>query len=376
MERAGIKIDRDYTIKAKLHAEAESFKLRALFKDLTGKDFVDSNKVFSDIFSQFGVTPALTAKGNPSFDSKSLEGIDNPIARAIEEIRGVDKLISTYYSNFLRLADRNDFLHADIKQAGTESGRFSYREPNLQNLAKNQKGPYYTRKCFVPSDDKAFVMIDYQQQEFRMMIDYAGESKLIKEILDGKDVHQATADLIGISRDQSKTINFGLLYGMGTDKLALSLKVTPKEAREIKLEYFSKLPKVEQFIKTVTRTGKARGFIYNWYGRRNHIADPNFAYILPNHLIQGGCADVIKIAMNKIDDFLMENCLHTQMKIQVHDELVLEMPPSEFGAIQEIQKIMESTYTSRNGMVLTTSVEHSFKSWASVDKIKGVPCLN
>ena len=277
-------------------------------------------------------------------------------------------MVGTYYSSFLHLLGGDGRLRATINQAGTESGRFSYMNPNLQNIPKQDEDglEFYVRKCFIPAPGFTLYSIDYQQQEFRLMLDYAGDKKLIHAINNGADVHQATADLIGISRNQAKTINFGLLYGMGVEKLAKALGLTEKEARDIKLDYFGKLPLVERFIRSVTKTGEARGFIYNWMGRRCYIEKKEWAYILPNHLIQGSGADVIKDAMNSIDHFLKP--YESRMVLQVHDELVFEIKKGEEEIVEPIKKIMEDVYQPRNGMKLTCSTEFSTVSWGHPDK--------
>lgn len=372
MERQGICIDKAYTARALSHEMALVTNARREFESLTGVPYVDSNKVFAEIFTGMGLEYPKTEKGNPSFNAESLEAFDNPAARAIKTIRNHEKRAGTYYSSFL-YCEVDGKIHPDIRQAGTETGRFSYRDPNLQNVPKEEVAglDFYVRKCFVPSPGNYLVFADYSQQEFRIMLDFAGETKLIQQVNDGADVHTATADLLGISRTQAKTINFGLLYGMGQAKLAHALGVSVKEAKDIKLDYFGKLPRVERLIRSVIRTGETRGHIFNWFGRKCHIAQRDFAYILPNHLIQSSGADVIKLAMNRIDDFLKD--YKTTMLVQVHDEIILDVPPNEFHIIPEIKKIMENAYEPRNGMRLGCSVEHSAKSWGFEDRIEGLP---
>jgi len=189
----------------------------------------------------------------------------------------------------------------------------------------------------------------------------------------GADVHQATADLVGITRKLAKTLNFAVLYGSGADKMAAMLGISVSEARRLKAHYFANLPYVERFIFQVRNVGRSRGYVRNWYGRHCHIARPDWAYILPNHLIQGGCADVVKIAMNRCDDFLLEKKARSRMILQVHDEILFEVHKNEIDLVPELQKIMEDVYPGRNGMRLEGSVEWSAKSWSAKDKRKGLP---
>jgi DNA polymerase-1 len=204
-----------------------------------------------------------------------------------------------------------------------------------------------------------------------MFLDYAGEEKLISEINAGKDVHQATADEIGCTRTQAKTINFMLLYGGGGQKLADMLKISLMEAYTLRKKYFSRLPKVRHLINLVQSVGKHRGYIWNWLGRHYHISSPDYAYVLMNHLIQGGCADVVKIAMVQVHEFLKG--YKSRMLLQVHDELLFEIHESELYLVPRLKEIMESVYKPRNGLRLTCSVDHSWRSWGTRDKVKGLP---
>lgn len=368
MQRIGITLDTNYT---KLALEYESKKLEALLYkhiQLTGAPFSESPKDIAQSFTSQGIMFDRSEKNNPVLNKFALKHIEHPLPRLIEDIREAQKFIRTYYAAFLYY-QHDGILHPSFNQAGAVSGRMSMSGPSLHNIPKEEHGPYQIRRCFIPRPGYLFFMLDYDQQEFRMMLDYAGEEAVIEAINRGVDVHQATADLIGITRKQAKTINFGLLYGMGKDKLANDLGIPVQEALELKFKYFSKLPKVRAFIKQVQQRGTQRGYVFNWFGRRCHLDKPENAYRLPNHIIQGGCADVSKIAMNRCHAFLKD--YNSNLLLQVHDELVFEVHESEIHIVPELKKIMESVYPSRNGLPLTCSIEHSRTSWA--DKIKGMP---
>jgi len=197
------------------------------------------------------------------------------------------------------------------------------------------------------------------------MLDYAGEYKLIQEVNAGADVHQAMADMIGITRHQAKTLNFAILYGAGIDKIAGMLGITTREAYNLRNLYFGKLPRVQSFKERVIKTGEQRMFIFNCFGRRLRIAQRDWAYILPNHIIQGGCADVVKISMNAIDDRKYYETHDTHMLLQVHDELIFELPEHNLELLTDIQGIMEATYKPQNGMILATDA-----SWSPVSMAK------
>lgn len=378
MERRGVRIDKPFVAKALEYEMSLVHQGQKTFTDMTGEAFIDSGPLFKKVFDKVGEKYPLTEKGNPSFKAEVLEEMSSPIASVINNIRHHEKRGGTYYSSFLYYAGAGDIIHPNVKQGGTETGRVSYSDPNLQNVPKEDQPedletPYHVRESFIPRPGHFFYSVDYRQQEFRMMLDYAGEMRLIKEINEGADVHEATARLLGITRKQAKTINFGLLYGMGTEKLARALGITVRDARDLKALYFGGLPRVQKFIRDVIRAGESRGYIHNAYGRRNHIDRKEWAYILPNHLIQGCSADTIKIAQNRIDDLLIERKSPSAMLLQVHDELLIETPFGDERIIEPIRAIMESVYPSRNGMRLATSCEYALKSWGIRDKIEGTP---
>jgi DNA polymerase-1 len=379
MEQAGIKIDRRYTQEAMTFTMEKAKVAVKEFTDLTGVGYDDSAAVFKEAFKRAGIDLPLTKTGRPSTAKDVLDSLENPIADKIREIRTLEKLCSTYFSSFLHYADSDDLIHANIRQGGTETGRFSYSDPNLQNLPKEDEEddrdkPYHVRRCFVPRNaDRCFVPIDFKQQEFRMMLDYAGELELIDAVNQGQDVHDATAELMGVPRKFAKTLNFGLLYGMGAPKLAKNLKISLSDSYELRALYFSKMPRVQKLIRGVMNTGEKRGYIWNWFGFHNHLSSPEYAYVLPNHLIQGGCAQVIRIALVRLDEFIVNNKLSTDIVCQVHDEILFEVPRNELQYVPILQATMEGVYKGKNGMRLDCSVEHSWKSWGKFDQQKGCP---
>jgi DNA polymerase-1 len=235
---------------------------------------------------------------------------------------------------------------------------------------------FLVRRAIVPRPGMVFHMLDFEQMEYRLMLDYAarfaadreGVLSLIEKVLGGLDVHQATADVAGISRRDAKTVNFATLYGSGVANLAARLGRPEHEARAIRDSIFRAAPEIGVFIRRVTKTAEERGFIVNWYGRRCAFPDPRHAYRAPNYLIQGGCADVVKVAMNRIDDHLRG--YQTRLVLCIHDEICVEGPPEEAAVvIPEIKRIMEQAYPATH-VPLTCDVEHSHKSLA--DKEEGV----
>ena len=370
IEYRGVLIDRSYVGAAFLYEEAQKRKAIKDFEADTGRAFSNSSKLFAEIFTSRNEAFPSTLKGNPSFTGDFLDQTDTPTARLINKVRFHDKRISTYFKNFLYYVDKEDYLHPSMNQAGTVTGRFSYSNPNLQNVPKedqpeDQSSPSNIRRSFIAPDGHFILSIDYAAVEYRIMLDYAGEESLIRAVRDGVDVHQATAEMLGIPRKEAKTLNFGLLYGIGAAKLGKALNLSEQGAKDLRNTYFKRLPKVSQFLKEVKYKAEDRGYVVNPFGRRYYCSDYKYSYKIPNHLIQGTSADVIKKAMVDLHEFLLNK--KTRMVLQVHDELMFYMHKDEEDLIPGICSIMEQAYTPMSGLDLKVAVSKSDSSWSYWD---------
>lgn len=370
METRGVCIDEAY---CKERIEVESARSREAserFKNITGMELIDSNKSIAKAFEPFGFGVAKTEKGNPSFTDAIIKHIKHPAAEALRDYRTAHKLCNSYYRNLLYWAT-GGVVHPNIRQSGAATGRISITDPALQTIPKKEEGDdegSKVRRSFIPRPGFCFVEMDYKAMEFRMLVDYACEKELARNILNGMDPHQATADLVGVDRKTAKTISFGLLYGMGTVKLATDLGVELATAKAHKKKYFEALPLVRTFIDKVTHTARQRGFVRNWMGRRSHFPDPDFAYKAVNYVIQGGGADVVKLAMNRMRVFLQG--YKSKMLLQIHDAVLFEIHFSEMNIITKLKDIMETAYPHRI-LPMAVSVEYSFHSWG--DLLGGIP---
>ncbi len=361
MERLGVRVDKDYC-QAALDAEGKKIKAaEAEYLQLTDKVLVDSAKELTDAFRAFNIEPQRTAKANASFTDAYLQTLDHPLSTCIQMYRAACKRYE-YFNTFLWHSDSASILHANIRQSGTATGRMSMSTPSLQTLPKKETQEYPVRRAIIPREGFFFAFLDFDQMEYRLMLDYAGARGLIAKVKGGLDVHQATADEAGLTRDEAKTTNFAILYGSGVAKLAVNLKRTLAEAKQIKYAVLSAAPEVGDLIAKVIRTAKEREdhSICNWMGRRYRYPDLNFAYKAPNHLIQGGCADIMKKAMVEVAKFLAPH--RSKMLLQVHDELVIEVAYGEEHLIPELKSIVENAYTSKL-LPLTCGVEYGLKSW-------------
>lgn len=367
MEQTGVKINRKYCEGASQYELGRAHGFATRWRDMVGSDLVDSGEYLKPVFEGLGFHIPFTDKGEPNVDYNVISLIDHPLARLLEDYRDAEKRYVTFMG-ILYAADSADVVHTNFKQSGTVTGRMSSVEPNLQNLAAEDSSPLPIRRAFVPRPGFFFCSIDYKQMEFRLLLEYAQEMELINKIIAGHDPHQATADMTGLSRKAAKTLNFGLIYGMGVAKLAKAIGVTQAEAREFKQKYFDALPGVQRFLWQAQSRQARRGQSWNWFGRRFQLKERKFAYRAPNSIIQGGSADVCKIAMNRIHEALKGS--KSRMLLQVHDEILFEIAFDESGVIDKVLKIMETAYPHRN-IPLTCSVSYSLESFHDMIDIEG-----
>jgi DNA polymerase I-like protein with 3'-5' exonuclease and polymerase domains len=404
LEKRGVHIDVSFCEKKAAYHDSKYKLAEREFFDITGKKLVDSAKNLAPIFTQMGHVLPKTAKGADSITDQWLAHNNSRVAACIRSYREHAKLSNTYYKAFLWHRDKDNKVHASIRQGGTRTGRFSYGDPNLQNVPRRRASGAEVRKFLVPPKDHYLVSIDYDQQEYRLMLDYAGQNDVIESVLGGLDVHTATAELMGVERDPAKTLNFLLLYGGGVVKLATTLykltfdeetmwsvfwhwidmpekatkefseaqyaEIVPhlERADDLRELYFSKLPKVKEFTDQVKLAAKKNKRIITWTGRPIHFRNSKFSYKAPNALIQGGCSDIGKIALIELERFT--ESYKTKPILLVHDENLFAVPKDELAIVPELKNIMEKVYPPRR-MPLTCSVSWSDKSWG--DMIDGVP---
>lgn len=363
MEAKGVRIDWAYCKEAYAYERSMYLEAASKFYAFTdGIEFEDSAACYKQAFKKLGLTPGRTGLGRDSYSADNLP--DNDLTDIILQYRKHYKRAHTYFGNFLELADDNDIIHCSFNQAGTATGRLSSSHPNLQNVPKRGEdgSKYPVRKAFIPREGMHFYMVDWDQMEYRLLLDLADEREVIRKIKDeGLDVHTATAESMGVERDPAKTLNFMLLYGGGAAKLATALKTTVHQARNLKNKYFSTLRKVQRIVEAIKSVSKTRGYIVNYLGRRLNMT-PNGDYKMPNHFIQGSCGDIAKEAMNEIH----KNGVN--MLMTVHDEVILEMP--EDWNPTWIKKIMETTY-KENYLPLTAGVDHSPTDWFNKEPYHG-----
>ena len=363
MEKEGIKVDSSFLEQFLVEIKDTLLGLTKSIHELAGSEFnINSTKQLGVIlFETLGLPVGKKTKTGYSTDEKVLNGLNgkHDIIPKLLEYREVYKLYSTYIEPLLKLSkkDKNGRIHTSFVQTGTATGRLSSKNPNLQNIPARSKLGLKIREAFVAPEGKKLIGIDYSQIELRLLAHYSQDSVLVDAFMHDKDIHRQTAiALFGeeeadAKRGVAKTVNFGLLYGMGQKKLSDTLGITTKEAKEIIEKYFESFPTVRAYFRSIVDSSKEYGYVQTLLKRRRYFdyenATPMFraAYEREsvNSVFQGSAADLIKLSMNKIHKVINEERLNAKMLLQIHDELIFEVNAEEAEALGErFKEIMES----------------------------------
>jgi DNA polymerase I-like protein with 3'-5' exonuclease and polymerase domains len=380
MEQTGCLIDIEFCKKAIVYEEGRSISAALEFKHLTGEDYKASPLLFKRVFESekekwvYG-EETKTGQINPSFESDVLRTFTVPSAQAVLTLRD-SKAKRDFYEGFKYHADEQGRVHPSFNSHGTRHGRFSSSNPNFQNLKSDEEAAlteeFVVRRAIIPTPGFILCAIDFKAMEYYFMLEYACDKvdeliPLAKEVLEGKDVHQATAELANTTRSAAKTTNFLNLYGGGAKKLADGLKISIDEAYRIKKAINDAAPEVGGLIRSIIKTAETRGYIRNWLGRRCHFPNSEFAYTAPNYLIAGGCADVVKVGLNRLHEFLQDK--KSRLILTIHDENVFEVAEDEIEIIPELKRIMETSYPSK-WLPFVCSAYTSKKSLADLEEWK------
>lgn len=298
-----------------------------------------------------------TKSGQYSTGEEVLESLrhKHPIAGKILDHRGLKKLTGTYIEALPRLVNPDTgHLHTSFNQAVTATGRLSSSNPNLQNIPVRGDDGREIRKAFVAEPGCLFFSADYSQIELRIMAHLSGDEAMIQDFRDGRDIHAATAARIfrkpieDISRDErrkAKTANFGIIYGISAFGLAERMEVSRTEARELIDSYFATYPRIREYMEKSVADAREKGYIETQFGRRRYLPDINSRNAVVrgyaernavNAPIQGTAADIIKLAMIRIDRRFEQEGIRSKMILQVHDELNFSVLPEEEPSVRRI----------------------------------------
>ena len=329
---------------------------------------IDSPKQLSEVlFDKMGIEAKglkKTSSGYYSTSESVLQKLadENEIIKDILEYRTLAKLKSTYTDKLSEICDLGSRVHTSYHQAVTSTGRLSSSDPNLQNIPIRTKDGIVIREAFIAPQGKKLLAVDYSQIELRLMAHYSNDEIMVKSFNNNEDIHKRTAsEIFGVDiqnvdadmRRKAKTINFGLLYGMSAFGLSNQLSVTRAEADIFLESYFDRYSGVSAFMKNIVEDAKGKKYVETLHGRKIHV--PNIEssnYLMRqaseraaiNGPLQGSAADIIKIAMIKIAEWIEGNDQEIKMILQVHDELIFEVPDS-YGEenIEPIIKLMEQS---------------------------------
>jgi DNA polymerase-1 len=319
-----------------------------------------------------------TPTGEPSTDEDSLAelALDHPLPKLILEHRGLSKLKSTYTDKLPKSVNpRTGRVHTTYSQTTAVTGRLSSNDPNLQNIPIRTAAGRRIRECFIAPPGAKIVSADYSQVELRIMAHLSGDENLRRAFLRGDDVHRATAaEVFGLPLDKvtpderrvAKVINFGLIYGMSSFGVAQNLGIERATAQAYVESYFSRYPGVKRYMDGTRDKARAQGYVETVFGRRLWLPELKSGAPIRrqaaeraaiNAPMQGTAADLIKLAMIAVQKYLDEKRLATKLIMQVHDELVLEVPDAELDAVKaSVRDLMQSVATLEVPLVVDVGV--------------------
>jgi DNA polymerase-1 len=358
IERNGVLIDAALLDVQSGELGARIMELEQKAYELAGGPFnLGSPKQIGEIFFGKLQLPVIkkTPTGAPSTDEEVLQKLaeDYPLPKVLLEYRGISKLKSTYTDKLPKMVNRaTGRVHTNYAQAVAVTGRLSSNEPNLQNIPIRTSEGRRIREAFIAAPGNVIVSADYSQIELRIMAHISEDQAMLRAFAEGEDIHRATAaEIFGIApaevqgeqRRYAKVINFGLIYGMSAFGLASNLGVERAAAQSYIDKYFARFSGVKQYMDDTRMQAKARGYVETVFGRRlwlPEINSPNgprrqgAERAAINAPMQGTAADLIKLAMIAVQGWLEKDGLGTRMIMQVHDELVLEVPESELALVK------------------------------------------
>lgn len=389
MEERGIQVDQAAFAAFLDETQRELDRLTATIHHLAGRVFnIRSAQQLSDVLFTVLELPTAgkTRGGAVSTSQETLEKLHgkHPIIEAILEYRKLEKLRSTYLEPLPRLADAAGRLHTTFNQTATATGRLSSSNPNLQNIPIRGPQGLRMRACFIAPPGAALVCADYSQIELRVLAHLSGDPTLLEAFRNNEDIHSRTAGLLfdlpldqvtADMRRNAKTINFGLIYGMGAQKLAQELSLSLKEAKAFIERYFARLTRLKEFYDAIEEEARTHGYVATMSGRRRLTPDILSQNIqlrsqarrqAINTRIQGSAADIIKLAMLAVEQDPELRGLQARLLLQIHDELLLEAPESAAEAVgRRLAALMASVNPGREPLSVPLLVDWGIgPTWA------------
>ncbi len=387
MELTGIKLNTDELEPFSKELELELKKIKESIYKECGKEFnIDSTKQLQEVlFHERGLTPVKKTKTGYSTDVSVLEVLakNDPVCESILEHRKLSKLKSTYADALPNLLNKNTGrIHTHFIQTGTTTGRLSSKNPNLQNIPIKDELGRRIRKAFISAPGYSFLSADYSQIELVIMANLSDDSTLKDAFLNNMDIHTQTASLLfnvaetEVDLDQrriGKTINYSVIYGISGFRLSQTLKIPVSLANSFIEKYFDRYSGVREYINSTIKKAEENGYVETLMGRKRFIPQINSRNktekkgaerIAFNTPIQGSAADIVKMAMLRIENAIKQNNLGSRLILQVHDELILEVPDNEINIISPIVKDSMENVIELN-VPLKVNIEIA-KNWGDI----------
>jgi DNA polymerase I len=354
MERTGIRLDVERLAEVGKDIEGRLVVAEERCHELAGRSFnVGSTKeVATVLFEELELPVIKKTKTGYSTDHSVLEALSDKhdLPSALLEWRSMSKLVSTYLKKLPTYVAEDGRIHTTFNQAVAATGRLSSTDPNLQNIPIRTFEGRRIRDAFIPAEGHLLLSADYSQVELRVLAHFCGSTMLVQSFTRGEDIHRRTAsevfdvpmeDVSFEQRSAAKAVNFGLLYGMSAFRLGRDLAISRTEAQQFMDDYFGRMPEVQGWLEDTRQQCRSVGYVETLFGRRRVIPEiysKNFnersqgEREAVNTRVQGTAADIIKIAMIRVDKALSRSSLAGRMLLQVHDELLLEVPADEVEA--------------------------------------------
>lgn len=383
MEDAGIRVEAE-----ELKAYGERLQVR--IGELEEKIYQEAGETFNInspkqlgviLFEKLQLPGGRKTKSGYSTAADVLEKLapDHPIVSDILEYRQLAKLKSTYADGLSAFIGPDGRIHSTFNQTITATGRISSTEPNLQNIPVRMELGRLIRKVFLPADGCVFIDADYSQIELRVLAHMSGDEKLIAAYRQAEDIHRITAsevfhvpfdEVTPLQRRNAKAVNFGIVYGISSFGLSQDLSISRKEAQQYIEKYFETYPGIKGFLDGCVEQAKEQGYSVTMFGRRRPVPElksSNFMQrsfgerVAMNAPIQGTAADIIKIAMIRVNERLKREQLRARLLLQVHDELLIETPLEE---VDQVQRILEEEMTHAADLKVKLEIDmHTGNSW-------------
>jgi DNA polymerase I len=387
MERHGVLIDSHMLNRQSNEIGLRLMELEKQAYELAGQPFnLGSPKQLQEIlFGKLGIKPLKkTPSGVPSTDEDVLQelALDHPLPKVLLEYRGLAKLKSTYTDKLPKMINAaTGRVHTNYNQAVAITGRLASSDPNLQNIPVRTAEGRRIREAFIATPGSHIVSADYSQIELRIMAHLSQDAGMLSAFANNEDIHRATAaEIFGVEktsvdneqRRYAKVINFGLIYGMSAFGLAQNLNIERSAAQSYIERYFARYPGVRKYMSETRELAKQQGYVETIFGRRLWVPEINSANgnrragaerAAINAPMQGTAADLIKLAMIAVDKWVTEEKLHSKLIMQVHDELVLEVPDAELALVkQQLPLLMQSVATLDVPLLAEVGVGNNWES--------------